>query len=271
MTHSASIANPVIRLLGPLDFGNLQRPFARSWSAELVAYLHLHPLGASSDVWATALWPERRMAPSTLHSIASDARASLGRSITGVDHLPHSRGRLQLNATVTSDWTRLRALTQSADPKAWTRALSLVRGRPLLGLRSSEWALMEGVQTEMEQAIGRLALRAGEEALARGEPGHAVWSARQGLRASPLDEALFRLLLRAADLEGDPARVEGVMGELVCLLSDGLADPSEGSPPRCGPAQLALVHPETSGLYGRISRRKRCQREPEASGVPIRL
>jgi Bacterial transcriptional activator domain len=211
------------------------------------------------------------MAPSTLHSIASDARASLGRSMADLDYLPRSRGRLQLSATVTSDWTRLQALTLSTDPTAWASALSLVRGRPLLGLRSSEWALMEGVQTEMEQAIGRLALRAGEEALRRGEPGHAVWSARQGLRASPLDETLFRLLLRAADLEGDPARVEGVMGELVCLLSDGQPDLFKGSPPRCGPAQLALVHPETSGLYGRISRRKRCQHEPEASGVPVRL
>ena len=59
--------------------------------------------------------------------------------------------------------------------------------------------------------------------------------ARRGLLASPFDERLYRLLLRAADAEGNPAGVESVMTELLRLLGD--------------------AHPQTADLYLALTRR----------------
>jgi len=68
------------------------------------------------------------------------------------------------------------------------------------------------------------------------------WAARRGLLVSPYDERLYRMLLRAADLAGNPAGVEAVMAELVRVVADE-ADP------------LASVHPSTLALYRSLSRR----------------
>jgi hypothetical protein len=68
------------------------------------------------------------------------------------------------------------------------------------------------------------------------------WAARKGLLVSPYDERLYRMLLRAADLAGNPAGVESVMTELVKVVAD------EREP-------LASIHPSTLALYRQLSRR----------------
>ena len=93
------------------------RQFTRAWAMELVVYLAVHPGGVSNEQWATALWPEKTMAPASLHSTASAARRSLGTSASGEDHLPRSRGRLALGPDVQTDWDMFVDLSRSSGPR----------------------------------------------------------------------------------------------------------------------------------------------------------
>lgn len=231
-----------VRLLGPVDVIGLARPFARAWSLELVAFLSTRPRGASTDVWAAALWPDRLMAAASLHSTASDARRALGVAPSGEDHLPKGHGRLTLGATVTSDWEQFQKLAANDDPESRRLALALVRGRPLDGLRNSDWALLDGIVALIEACVVDLASRHAEFCLDHNDPREAAWSARQALLMSPYDERLYRILMRSADANGHPAGVESAMNELTTLI--GEVEPFDA------------VHPETLRLYETLSRHR---------------
>ena len=66
---------------------------------------------------------------------------------------------------------------------------------------------------------------------------------------SPYDERLFRILLRSADMAGNPAGVESVMAELIHLVADDV-EPFDA------------VHPETLDLYRSLSRRRGTSNRP---------
>lgn len=234
-------------VLGPTEVRGLAASFSRAAALELTVYLALHPAGVANDAWATALWPDRRMAPATLHSTASAARRALGRSASGREHLPRSHGRLELARSVTTDWRRFGVLAASDDPDDWDEAIDLVRGRPFEGLRNAEWTVLEGIAADIEERVAGLACRLADARLRRGRPALAAAAARRGLAASPYDERLYRRLLRCADLEGNPAGVERVMGELLANLGW----------PGCAPGafDLAAVHPKTAAVYRSLSRR----------------
>ncbi len=237
-----------VAVLGPAEVRGPVASFSRAAAFELTVYLALHPSGVANDTWATALWPDRLMAPATLHSTASAARRALGRSATGGDHLPRSHGRLQLARSVSTDWRRFQGLADSDDPDAWDEAVDLVRGRPFDGLRNAEWTVLEGIAADVEDRVATLACRLADARLRRGRPSLAAAAARRGLAASPYDERLYRRLLVCADREGHPAGVERVMGELLAHLG-GCA---RGAP---GAFDLAVVHPKTAALYSSLSRR----------------
>jgi hypothetical protein len=234
-----------VAILGPTRVVGAARPFTRSLSRELVVYLATHPDGASTDRWATALWPERTMAPSTLHSTASSARRALGRSRLGHDHLPKRHGRLQLGPSVATDLQCLTMLAACDDPSAWQSALALVRGRPFEGLLSPDWAVMEGAVVDAEEVVVGLAIRIADHLLVSGDPDGAAWAVRRGLLASPYDERLFRRLLQTADAQGNPAGVESAMAELALRL---------GWEPSPSGEVTSVVHPETAELYRALSR-----------------
>jgi hypothetical protein len=241
-----------VELLGPISIRGASRPFRRAWSLELVTYLALHPRGVDNGQWVTALWPDRVMAKATLHSVASAARRSLGVGPVG-DHLPHAHGRLQLSETVDTDLSQLERLATSSDPQDWIYGLQLIRGRPLIGLRSADWPVTEGHLARIETVVVDLALSVGNQALNTGCPEIAIWAAHQGLIVSPYDERLFRLRFRAADAQGHPAGVESAMHELLLLLSD----PEEWSGASTGVDDRRLdsiVHPQTATLYRSLSR-----------------
>ncbi len=231
-----------VAVLGPVEIRGAAREFTRAWARELVVYLAMHPQGASNDAWATALWPERVMAPSSLHSTASVARRSLGTSRDGFDHLPRSHGRLALAPTVGTDWDRFVVLAESAEPVAWRSALEIVRGRPFEGLRSSDWSILDGIAPSIESSVVDLSGRLAGSYLRAGDARGAEWAARRGLLVSPYDERLYRMLMRAADLAGNPRGVETVMAELVRVVADEI-EPIES------------VHPSTWELYRSLSRR----------------
>jgi hypothetical protein len=246
-----------VRVLGPIDVVGACRPFRRAWSLDLVVYLATHRHGATTGVWTTALWPDRVMAPATVHSTASAARRALGRSTGGGDHLPRRHGRLQLAPSVGTDWARFGALAGRGDPPAWREALRLVRGRPFDGLGDADWPVLEGLVARATEDVVSVALAAGEHDLASGDGAGASRAARIGLVASPYDERLFRLLLRAGDAQGNPAGVEATMRELVGLLADGTPTGATASSGRPGTLQRweHWVHPETAALYRRLMQR----------------
>jgi hypothetical protein len=133
-------------------------------------------------------------------------------------------------------------LSESLDPDDWRLALTLIRGRPFEGLRSPDWVLLEGIAANIEAVVVDLASRHAEHCLSVGDPGGAEWSARKGLQVSAYDERLYRILLRSADVAGNPAGVESVMAELVRLVAEDV-EPYDA------------VHPETLDLYRSLSRR----------------
>jgi DNA-binding SARP family transcriptional activator len=231
-----------VLVLGPAAVTGVERPLVRAWTLDLLVYLAMHPGGASNDQWSTALWPDRVMAASSLHSTVSAARRCLGTDPTGRDYLPRGHGRLALDSSIASDWTRFSALASMDDPSCGRQALSLIRGRPFGGLRSWDWVLLEGILASIETVVVEVACRYADHCLANGDAAAAEWGARQGLRVSAYDERLYRVLLRAADAAGNPAGVESTMSELVRLVSDG-AEVEDA------------VHPETLDLYRSLSRR----------------
>ncbi len=232
-----------VAVLGPVEIRGAARAFTRAWAKDLVVYLAVHPEGAANETWATALWPERVMAPSSLHSTVSVARRALGTASDGSDHLPRAHGRLRLGPSVGTDWDRFRELAGSDDVEDWSRALDLVRGRPLEGMRSTDWSVLDGTAPAIESAVVDLSGRLAGARLRAGDPRGAEWSARKGLVVSPYDERLYRMLLRAADAAGNPGGVESVMAELVRVVADDI-EPIES------------VHPSTLALYRSLSRRR---------------
>lgn len=233
-----------VAILGPVEVRGAEHQFTRAWAKELVVYLAMHPNGASNDAWATALWPDRLMAPSSLHSTASVARRSLGHARAGHDHLPRAHGRLRLAESVGTDWDRFVRLTESNGTTQWRTALDLVRGRPFDGLRASDWPILEGIAPAIEAAVVDVAGRLAGLYLQQGDAAGAEWAARKGLVVSPYDERLYRMLLRAADRAGNPAGVESVMSELIRLVADEV-EPFDS------------IHPSTMELYRSLSRRKK--------------
>jgi hypothetical protein len=114
-------------------------------------------------------------------------------------------------------------------------------------MRSPDWVLLEGIQATIEAVVVDLACRSSEDCLASFDAAGAEWAARQGLRVSPYDERLYRVLMRCADAAGNPAGVEAIMAELVHLVADDV-EPFDA------------VHPETLALYQSLSRRSMSSR-----------
>ncbi|HEX4216922.1 MAG TPA: hypothetical protein VHZ02_01020, partial [Acidimicrobiales bacterium] len=156
---SMDVPEVEVLVLGVVEIRGHARQFTRAWAKELVVYLAMHPGGVTNEAWATALWPDRLMAPSSLHSTASVARRSLGQARDGGDHLPKGHGRLVLADTVGTDWDRFVHLADADHPGHWRAAMELVRGRPFDGLRASDWPILEGLSAAIEASVVDVATR----------------------------------------------------------------------------------------------------------------
>ncbi|MCU1491155.1 MAG: large rane protein [Acidimicrobiaceae bacterium] len=232
-----------VAVLGPIEIAGVEGPLAhRPKLTELVVYLAMHPRGATSRAWTTALWPERRVPSQTVANRLSEARRALG---FAPDERPRLRrsGDRHLLADTTTDWEQfVRLGAPSGSASSWREALALVRGRPFDDLQQGQWTALEGFTAEIEQAIVTCALRYGAHALESDEPMEASWAAQMALRAAPWDERLHRLLMRSADAAGNRAGVEAILRHLALVLEiDG--DPLRG------------VHPKTAALYQQLAGR----------------
>ncbi len=240
--EAARPAGVEVAVLGRVEVrgveGSLDR---RPKLTELVVYLALHPRGATTTAWSTALWPRRMVPPQTVSNRLSEARRLLG---FASDDRPRLRriGDAHVLAEVSTDWARFQELARAEDTASWRSALALVRGRPFEDLPSGLWTALECTAVEIERAVTSCALRCGEHLLAGGDADSAVWAAHQGLRAAPWDERLHRLLMVTADATGNRAGVDATLRHLALVLE------VDGDP-------LRHVHPETVALYEQLSGR----------------
>ena len=227
----------VISVLGNVRVDGAVESFRiRRRLTELVAFLAMHPEGATTDAFATALWPERRVPLQTLANRLSETRRALGAASDGRPRL-RKQGRRHLIVEAETDWDRFKHLTSKPDdPDSWRSALALVRGRPFDGLDRGEWARLEGHTAAIEASVIEVACRLGKHALGRGDGVLAQWAALQGLLVSPWDERLYRLLMRAEDSLGSRGGVDAALRSLALALE------LEGNP-------LSGIHPKTSALY----------------------
>jgi DNA-binding SARP family transcriptional activator len=254
-----------IAVLGRVDIRGCPTPFCRPAARDLVVYLALHREGATHAQWSLALWPDRPVSPATIHSTASDARRALGLDQFGQAHLP--RGRLlRLADGVTSDVERFARLASTGDPEGLCRALALVRGPSLAGVRRVDWAVLDGTQARLESLVVHTALRACRSLLPAGRPDRAAWALRQALLVSPYDERLYRGLLEATAAQGNRVALGSTMAEL--LARAGEANTTFGLPPPSGQESVlvSVLHPETTALY-----RNLVGRWPATGGRPARL
>jgi DNA-binding SARP family transcriptional activator len=253
-----------VGVLGRIEVRGVPK-IARAKSIELIVYLALHRHGVDSEQLWEALWPDKPINRGTLHTTVTAARTGLGRAPDGSRYLPNAAdGLYRLSPAVSLDWDRFRALAragQAGGPDAaglLHQALELVRGRPLdsPASRSYEWAVVH--RTEMETVIAETAERLGLLHLDAGDPEQANWAARRGLAASPYDERLYRVLMRAAHAAGNPAGVEALWQELLAVLGTDLDLVDED------------LHPDTVALYTSLrgSRRPRPAHQGRHPAIP---
>jgi DNA-binding SARP family transcriptional activator len=246
-----------VRVLGPIEIVGAEKTLTRAKSIELVAYLAVHRESVvDADRLREALWPGRPPG-TTLYTTASVARNHLGRATDGEQHLPllpNGERLYRLGNSVGTDYERFaegvrRAKSEApADAMRTLRAaLELVRGRPFdVSSRGYEWAHVEGFITCIENEVAGAAHQLARLCLEVGDADGARWATRQGLRASPGNEQLFRDEMQAADLEGNPAGVEALLSELSHIVE-------EESP-------LESLHPETVALYNELTSGERAAR-----------
>ncbi len=249
---SVERAHVEVAVLGPIDLHGGLAPFCRPAARDLVVYLALHPEGATHAQWSLALWPDRPVSPATIHSTASDARRALGVDRSGQARLP--RGRvLRLSEDVTTDVERFSRLASAGNADSLSRALELLRGPVLGGLRRSDWAVLDGTQARLESLVVHTALRASRALLAADRPDRAEWVLRRALVASPYDERLFRALLEATAAQGNRVALGSTMAELVARAGEAQAAFGLPTPSAKQSSLVSVLHPQTTELYRHLA------------------
>jgi DNA-binding SARP family transcriptional activator len=203
-----STSELLVRVLGPVEVeGPIEKLTPQQ--RDIVLYLSLHRRGVSLGELATALWPEALRSEKTLRNRMHELRRALG-------------GRVSLGPgwkfddSVTTDWALFQSWAQGSIEDQ-QKALSLVRGQPLKDVKG-DWASLEGFEAEMEARVVDLAIDASEKLLADGNPDEADAAARAGLRASPWEERLYILAIRAAADRGAIGEIKTLYAELCALL-----------------------------------------------------
>lgn len=185
-----------ILVLGPFAIEGAPAP-RRSSTRELIAYLALHPEGATRDQLLEALWPDadpRRSRPRLWQSTA-EARRVLNDAFINHD------GRYRLDRRLVSiDADELQRLLSRADKTGgWSadsveQALALWRGDPLDG---ADYPWAESHARTLRATHVDLLLRAGSARLGEGDPRAALDLAERGIALDQLHEPSWRLALEA--------------------------------------------------------------------------
>ena len=218
----------------------------RQKGLEAITYLALRESAVDREDLEINLFPDGANAAKTVYNTVSAARALVGDDLFP----PPEGGRYELSERVVTDYGLFCDLVAQADEtedvqvaaELLTEALGLVRGEPFTGVgRSYAWVGPHRgmIVAQVVDAAEELA----EVRLATGDWRLAEWAARQGLRAFPSDERMYRLLMRTAHAAGNIPGVQRVFRE----LCEVLADPDLGVEPE------DTVHPETIALLEQLT------------------
>jgi DNA-binding SARP family transcriptional activator len=210
-----------IAVLGPLAIDGLNRRIKRAATHELLAYLALHPKGASRDELIEAIWPAQdpaRTRPRFWQSV-TEARKALG------DAWLHQADRYQLDRSKVrvdlDDLDRLltAASSDDAEPGALESALALWRGEPLEG---SDYLWADGEIRSLRATLLDLLERVGRVRLARGDAHGALQMAEQAIALDTLHEPSWRLALQAEHALGLRESITRRYDELTRSLDEQL-------------------------------------------------
>ncbi len=186
---------PSVSLLGPLKIEGLTRPLKRVPTREMIAYLALHPAGASREELIDAIWPghDPQNALQRLYQSATEARKALGEAWV------RDGERYQLDRTrIRIDLDELDRLLATNDPhdeqRALEAALALWRGAPLAGC---DYLWADGDIHRLHATLLELLGRVSQTRLEAGDARGALQAAEQAIRIDNLHEASWRLALQA--------------------------------------------------------------------------
>jgi nucleoid-associated protein YgaU len=231
---------------GEIEVVVLGKPQVTGWeheprqrSIEIVCYLAVHDGAVTGEKLRDCIFPPGFKATS-LRQAVSRTRTALGRSASGYPHIlpAFAVGSYELGPAVRSDFRRFRALVAAArkapaecEIQLLRTALGLVRAQPFSETPAGGygWASAEGISYAVERIVTDTAQRLGELALAAGDPGLAEWAARQGQRAVPGHEGLYRDLALAKLRQGDVDGFSAVRREAEAAATT--FDPLDGLQP----------------------------------------
>jgi nucleoid-associated protein YgaU len=231
---------------GEIEVVVLGKPQVTGWeheprqrSIEIVCYLAMHEGAVTGEKLRDCIFPPGFKATS-LRQAVSRTRTALGRSASGYPHIlpAFAAGSYELGPGVRSDHRRFRALVAAAgrapaecEIQLLRTALGLVRAQPFSETPAGGygWASAEGISYAVERIVTDTAQRLSELALASGDPGLAEWAARQGQRAVPGHEGLYRDLALAKLRQGDVDGFSAVRREAEAAAAT--FDPLDGLTP----------------------------------------
>lgn len=208
-----------ISLLGPLWIDGTSQPPKRVPTRELIAYLALHPHGASRDELIEALWPAQdpKKTRRRLWDLATDARAALG------DALIHEGERYRLDRNkVQIDLDQLDQLLARTDADTdpdLDAALALWRGEPLEG---ADYIWAEAHIHRLRATLLGLLERAGHARLESDDARGALQMAEQAIALDQFHEASWRLALQAEHTLGMRESITRRYDELAHALDEQL-------------------------------------------------
>jgi DNA-binding SARP family transcriptional activator len=213
---------PYIRLLGPVKAEGLDPATEMPGRGiELVAYLLLREGPVDGPQLQRAFWPDTRDAANNQRGLAKQVRVALGRSSSGEPFLPENANHhgYALHPDIRSDWDDFRALI-GEDPTIASSdhliaALHLVRGTPFAGSNTRRWWQWIAIPQEvMIAAIMDAANELGDRALTSHNAPLVRFAARIQQAVDPLNEAGWRIEMKAALQAGDIDTFHAVLEDL---------------------------------------------------------
>jgi nucleoid-associated protein YgaU len=245
---------PKLTLLGPVGVraqGSLpERNPRRSFYTEIVAYLATRPGGATSEQYATAIWPNEPevVGKTKVRQAISVVRAWLGADPGGADYLPSgltaaAGGRYRItDILIDADLfrrLRIRGTARGAEGiDDLQAALDLVVGRPVdvPGPRTGaaggySWLIDDAFRLdhELSAMVVDVAHLVATHHLGSGEPDRAAAAAQVALRAGSFEDVPLLDLVAACDALGRTAEA-GAYVQRILFNHD--AEVEEDLPPR---------------------------------------
>jgi DNA-binding SARP family transcriptional activator len=233
--HNPDSARAKLQILGPVRLTARGQPPKSGWGGictEAIAYLALHPRGASADQFAADMWPDREYDRTSryVQNIASAARKWLGTNpLTGGEYMPwlskadvdsYGVDGVLVDAELFRQ-LRARGTARGADGLSdLVAALELVSGRPFDRLRPAGYSWLEpGEDTLYEGMIDDVAHLVATHALADDNAEQARWAAEIVLAIDSCNERALCNLATSYMIDGKGPELDATVKRL-CDLDD---------------------------------------------------